>query len=87
MGEAKKRGTFEERKAESMVLASVRDAERQRQAALREASLTDAQRRQRHNMQMLMATAAGIAAGVHTSSREQLLRTNPMALKHLESET
>lgn len=64
MGEAKRRGTYEQRKAEGE--AKRADAQRQREEVLakREAVMTPEERAKRHKARMLLAQAAafGLAA-------------------------
>lgn len=63
MGEAKRRGSYEQRKAEGE--AKYQEAKRleaQRQAEY-EASLTPEQRAQRTKIRTMFATAAGLTAG------------------------
>lgn len=67
MGEAQRRGTFEQRKAQSIARkeeqqAAAEQAERDRLAAMSPEERS-AEAKSRHRARMVLATAAGIAAG------------------------
>lgn len=62
MGQAKSRGSYEVRKAEGEVNAALAEAERKKQSALYEASLTPEQKQKRREFEQLVALATGFAA-------------------------
>lgn len=55
MGQAKRRGTFDQRAAAAMGRIAAEDARRDREAAEREAAMTPAERRARHDSRLRMA--------------------------------
>lgn len=64
MGQAKNRGSFEERKAEAIIANERRRAERERLKAEREANMTPEQRAWRRKGQMAMAIGLGLSASI-----------------------
>ncbi len=63
MGEAKRRGSFEQRQAEGQIKRAEEQRERERQRAEYEASLTPEQKRKRHEARLLLTTVLGMTAG------------------------
>lgn len=66
MGQAKNRGTFEERKNKSITDAETRRIQRMRREAEIEASMTPEQRASRKQSRRKLNTFLAIAAGLHT---------------------
>ena len=67
MGQARQRGTYEERLAAGKRRMAEREAERVRERAEREAAMTPAERKAMHERRMLLATMLGIAASANAS--------------------
>lgn len=64
MGQAKNRGSFEERKAEAVVANEKRLVAIEQRKAEREARMTPEERSARRKAQMFMAMGMGLSAGV-----------------------
>lgn len=62
MGEANRRGTFEQRKIEGVARQTARQRQRQEAIAIKKAAATPEQRRAEHKGQMMMAAMLGLAA-------------------------
>lgn len=63
MGQARQRGTFEERREAAIERDNAEREERKLEEIRREASMTPEQRQKRHDMRMLITTMLGTAAG------------------------
>ena len=64
MGAAKRRGNFEERKKAAVELHTRLQIERRKAADAREAAMSEEDRKRRHRGRMLLATIAGLGAGI-----------------------
>jgi hypothetical protein len=62
MGEANRRGTFEQRKSAGVARRTAQRQQRQEAIAIQKAAVTPEQRRAEHKNQMVMATMLGLAA-------------------------
>ena len=60
MGQAKQRGTFEQRQAEGIAKREKELAARKKAMEDYEASLTPAQKKKRHDFRMIVAAMAGV---------------------------
>lgn len=69
MGEARQRGSYEQRKAEAVILQREQKEVRQKRALERELSKTPIQRSKERRAQMLIATVLGMGMGVGRSSK------------------
>jgi len=63
MGEAKRRGSFEQRKAEGEERLQLEAEQRRKEEARREAALTPEQRKKRVEARKLLTMMAGFTAG------------------------
>lgn len=62
MGEANRRGTFEQRKSAGVARQTAQQQQRQEAIAIRKAAATPEQRRAEHKGQMVLARMVGLAA-------------------------
>lgn len=71
MGEAKRRGTYEQRVTEGIRKREEEEEMRKRRAAAREAMLTPAERRKRHELRTLIASTAGLVGGLNSFTKRR----------------
>lgn len=69
MGQAKQRGTFEERKHQGETRNRERLERLERERLIREANMTPEQRRSRHHMRAFISTTLGLSASFLPSQR------------------
>lgn len=68
MGEAKRRGSYEQRKHDGIIRKEAERSAREQRDAEREQAKSPEQRRKERNTRVLLATLLAVSAGLHVST-------------------